>query len=271
MQVVAIGLAAVLYLTATARFAMRLVRARPGATVLVAVIIAAGVLSHLVGIALYWVRYGEPPLVGLGPSLTSLALLLALALAGIVVSESARSVGLFLAPAAALLLIVAILVGIKPTGSVLAFRGSWLALHIFLSFLGYVGWFVAAVAALMYLLQFRQLKHKHLGAVFEFFPSLGTLDKLSEWALAAGFLALTLGISLGWAWTIRFEGGFRWSDPKVVWALIAWFALLLALWARFSGRRTIQQAAVWNVAGFGVVSLAYFVAKMIIAEGQFFL
>ncbi len=54
------------------------------------------------------------------------------------------------------------LVGIEPAGSVLAFRGSWLALHVSLSFLGYAGWVVGAAAALMYPLQLRQLKRRGL-------------------------------------------------------------------------------------------------------------
>jgi len=271
MHVIAYAIAATLYLAASARFAMRFARARPGATALVAIIIFLGLVSHIVGVGLYWAEFGEPPLVGFGPSLASLGLVIALALAGLGLFSSARAVGLLLAPVAALLVILAIVVGIEPTGSELAFRGRWLILHISLGFLGYAGWVVAAAASLMYLLQLRQLKHKNLGAIFEFFPPLGTLEKLSEWALITGFSALTLGISVGWAWTIRFEGGFRWSDPKVIWGVMAWFALLLALWARFGGRRTTRQAALWNVAGLGVVSLAYLVAKMLIPESQFFL
>ncbi len=271
MHVAAYASAAALYFAASIRYALRFARARTGTTPLVAIVISGGVLSHVLGVSLYWIRYGEPPLVGLGPSLATLALLIALALAVLGLFSSARAVGLLLAPAAGLLLLLALLVGIEPTGSVLAFRGSWLGLHVSLSFLGYAGWVVAAAAALMYLLQFRQLKLKRLGAVFEFFPPLNTLDRLAEWALVVGFSALTLGISVGWAWTIRFEGGFRWADPKVVWGVLTWLALLLALWARLSGRRTSQQAAVWNVAGFGVVSLAYMVARMMIPGTQFFL
>lgn len=270
MHVFAYAIAAVLYLAASARYALRFA-GHARATVVVAVITYSGLACHLIGVALYWTRFGEPPLVGLGPSLASIALLIALALTGLGMSASARSLGLLLAPAASFLLIVAILVGIEPAGSELAFRGRWLLFHISLSFIGYAGWLVAAAAAIMYMLQFRQLKAKRLGAVFDFFPPLDTLDRLAEWALAVGFAALTLGISVGWAWTIRFEGGFRWSDPKVVWGILAWLALLLALWARFGGRRTSRQAALWNVAGFAFVSLAYLVAKLLIPESRFFL
>jgi ABC-type uncharacterized transport system permease subunit len=271
MHVAVYAIAAALYLAASVRYALRFARAKPGATAVGAVIVSAGLLAHLIASSLYWTRFGEPPLVGLGPSLASLSMLIALALAALGISSSARSLGLILAPVAGLLLLLAIFVGIEPTGSEMAFRGRWLVLHISLAFTGYVGWVVAAAAALMYLIQFRQLKHKHLGAVFEFFPPLETLDRLAEWALIVGFAALTLGIWLGWAWTIRFEGGFRWSDPKVVWALLAWLAMFLAIWVRFSRSRTARQAAVWNVAGFGVVFLAYLVAKLIVPEWQFFL
>ncbi|UCC72410.1 MAG: cytochrome c biogenesis protein CcsA [Gemmatimonadota bacterium] len=271
MHVVAYAIAAVLYLAASVRYAMRFARARSGATALVAVIVYAGVACHLVGVGFYWARFGEPPLVGLGPSLASLALLLGLAIAGFAHFRSARPLGLFLAPAAALLLVLALLIGIEPTGSVLAFRGTWLAIHISAGFIGYAGWLVSAAAALMYLLQLRQLKHKQLGAIFEFFPPLETLDELAEWALITGFCAMTLGIAIGWAWTIRFEGGFRWTDPKVIWGVLAWLAMLLAIWMRFSRLRTPRQAAMWNVAGFTVVFVAYLAARMVIPETQFFL
>jgi ABC-type uncharacterized transport system permease subunit len=271
MHVLAYAVAAVLYLAASIRYALRFAQGRRGTTALVAVLVYTGVLSHAAGVALYWASYGEPPLVGLGPSLASLGLLVALALAGLGLFSSARAVGLILAPAASLLLLLALLIGIQPTGSEFAFRGPWLVFHVSVSFIGYAGWLVAAAAALMYLLQFRALKHKHLGAIFEFFPPLETLDRLSEWALVIGFSALTLGIAVGWAWTIRFEQGLRWGDPKVIWGVLAWLALLLALWARFSRWRSTRQAALWNVAGFAVVSVAYLVAKLTIAEARFFL
>lgn len=271
MQIVAYALAATLYVAASITYGARFARGRSGTTPVIGGLVYAAVLAHIVGVSLYWIGFDEPPLVGLGPSLASLALLIGLALAGLILFSAARAIGLMLAPAAGLLLALALIVGIQPTGSELAFRGGWLVFHVAASFVGYAGWLVAAAAALMYLLQFRELKHKHLGAVFQFFPPLGTLDRLSEWALVTGFSALTVGIGVGWAWTIRFEHGLRWGDPKVIWGVLAWIALLAALHARLSRRRTSRQAAVWNVAGFTVVSLAYFVAKLMVPETGFFL
>lgn len=263
--------AAMLYLAASLSYAIRFARGRPGIPALVGVIIYAGLVFHLAGVSLYWYRFGEPPLVGLGPSLTSLALLIALALAALGILEGAREVGLLLAPLAALMLLLAVLVGIEPATSEMLFRRPWLTLHITLSFVGYAGWVVAAAAGLMYLLQFRELKHKRVGAIFRFFPALSTLDRLSEWSLILGFASLTLGILLGWAWTTRFEPGLTLMDPKVIWGSLAWLALLLAVVARFTGRLTFRQAAMFNVTGFTLVFLAYLVAKLIVPETEFFL
>ena len=271
MYVAAYVGAAVLYIAASVRYAIRFAKGHPGISTLTGVLIHLGLGFHLVGVVFYWARYGEPPLVGLGPSLASLALLIAMALAGLGLVRGARELGLFLAPLSALLLILAVLVGIEPAASEMLFRRPWLTFHITLSFIGYAGWVVAAAAGFMYLLQFRELKDKRMGAVFQFFPPLNTLDRLSEWSLVVGFASLTLGILLGWAWTVRFEPDLGLTDPKVLWGILAWLALMVAVTTRFSGKLTIRQAAMFNVTGFGLVFLAYLLAKMIVSETQFFL
>lgn len=263
--------AAALYLAATIRYVRQFVRARPGGSKVASALLLVGVLLHTTGVLLYWARFHELPLVGLGPSLATLALLIALALLGLELFSSARAVCLIATPIAFIVLLAALLTGIDPAGSVTTFKGPWLALHVSLSFLGYAGWVVAAASGLMYLLEFRELKHKRLGSVFRFFPSLESLDQLSEVSLAAGFFALTLGIVLGLAWVLRFEPNSLWGDLKVAWGLVSWVLMLAALWMRFGGRRTSREAAFWSVGGFGLVFLTYLVAKLIAPEARFFL
>lgn len=271
MHLLAYAAAAVLYAAASFRYALRFARARSSTTMAVAVLVYSAVAAHAAGVTLYWVRFNEPPLVGLGPSLASLSLLVGLAVAGLTAFSVARSIGLILAPIAGIVLVLALIIGVRPTGSELAFRGPWLVFHVAASFLGYASWMVAAAAASMYLLQFRELKHKQLGAVYSFFPPLSTLDRVSEWSLAAGFVALTLGLAVGWAWTMRFEGGLRWGDAKVAWGVGAWVLLATALAARLSGGSTNRRAAIWNVTGFVVVSVAYLVARVMVPDTGFFL
>lgn len=68
------------YAVASARYAVGFVRARPGPPVWGVGWVIAGTVAHVVATVLFTVRFGQPPLVGLAPSLATLALLLALAL-----------------------------------------------------------------------------------------------------------------------------------------------------------------------------------------------
>jgi ABC-type uncharacterized transport system permease subunit len=271
MHTVAYSLGAALYMGASVRYATWFAQARPGTPRLAAVLLYVGIACHLAGLAIYWATFGEPPLVGLGPSIATLSLLIVLALAAVGTFSETRAVGLVLTPFAALLLIAAILIGLHPTGLPLSFREPWLAIHTSLSFLGYAAWVVAAAAASMYLVQFRELKHKRLGAVFQFFPALETLDRLTQRSLVLGFSSFTLGILVGSIWTLRFNPAMGPTDPKVLWGLLAWVVLGVAVWMRLSGHRSSREAAVWNVAGFVLVFVAYLVFKAMAPGTRFFL
>ena len=55
---------------------------------------------------------------------------------------------------------------------------------------------LAFIAAALYLLQFRELKARRFGQIFQLFPPLERLDQLNRFALVAGFPTLTLGVLL---------------------------------------------------------------------------
>lgn len=259
------------YVVATARYVVGFVRSRPGAPVWGAGWVVAGSVAHGVATLLFTLRFGHPPLVGLAPSLATLALLIALALVLLTWLRAAGAVGLLLAPVAAILLGLAHLLEIGPASDAPIYRGPWLAVHVLLSFAGYAGLLVAAAASLMYLLQFRQLKEKRFGAVFQFFPDLDTLDRVSGLALLAGFTALTLGLLVGWGWTMSFGPDARWNLPQVVWGVLTWFVFLAALAARAVWRWVGRKGAWLNVFGFAAVVAAYLVLKWNTPGARFFL
>ena len=259
------------YVVATARYALGFLRSWSGPAVWGGGWMAAGAVAHLVATALFTVRFGHPPLVGLAPSLATLALLLALALWILTLLRAAGAVGLLLAPVAATLLGLAHLLGIEAASDAPIYSLVWLPLHVSLSFIGYASLLVAAAASLMYLLQFRQLKQKRFGAVFEFFPDLDTLDRVSAVALLAGFTSLTLGLLVGWAWTLSFETAARWNMPQIVWGVLTWLVFLVALLGR-AIRRWMGRTRAWiNVVVCAAVVVAYFVLKWNTPGARFFL
>ncbi len=233
--------------------------------------LGAAVVAHAVALGTFVAAYQELPLVGLAPSLSTLAFLIGAFLVAVLSFRDARPVGIVLLPIVVALLAVALALQIRPAGEVLAFRGAWLVFHVVLAFLGYVGLSVAFAAGLLYLLQFRQLKTKRFGRLFRFFPPLATLDQLGRLGLRVGFPALTVSLIAGWAWTIRFQHTFAFTMPQVIWGIITWIIFVAAMLAGRSGPARARRSALASVVGFAVVVAAYVILRVAITGGRLFL
>ncbi len=265
------GVALGLYVAGTAGLAAALAGGRASVPRWCMAVNAAGVLCHGAALAAFAGEFGELPLVGIAPSLSSLGFVIAVLATGAGGLGEGRPLGLVVVPLVALLVAVALALGLAPTGEELSFRGPWFALHVVLGFLSYAGLAVAFAAGLLYLLQFRELKGKRFGRMFRFFPPLGTLDRVGRRALAIGFPALSLAIALGWAWTVRFQRSFAVRDPEVIWGLLTWVVFVVALAARAGGAERDRRGALASVIGFVVVVLMYVVLRLSMVEGRVFL
>lgn len=231
----------------------------------------AGVLVHLGALAGYTSDYGELPLVGLAPSLSSLALVVAVGLAFLSGLGEASRVGLVLIPLVIVLEASALALGIEPAAGTLDFRGAWFSLHVTLAFVGYGGLALAAAAGLLYLIQFHELKGKRLGRLFRFIPPLPTLDRLLRVGLVAGFITFSLALALGWAWTVRFRNTLAGDDPKVLWAVLTWLVFVAALAARIGSGSRERRSALATVVGFGLIVASYVVLRLALVGGGAFL
>ena len=234
-------------------------------------LIAAAVAAHATALILFTTTFSELPLVGLGAALSSFAFLVGAGMLAAALVTEARALGLVLAPIIAFVLLVVLAVGVRPTNQELEFRGVWFALHVVLAVTAYAAMALAFAASLLYLLQFRELKDKRFGRVFRFVPSLETLDRLATRALIIGFPALTLALTLGWAWTIRFRHSMSLNDPKVVWALFTWIAFAIALLARRGRVDADRRAARVTVTAFAAIVVVYVVMRITMSGRGFFL
>lgn len=260
------ALAAALLGVSLARSARRL----PGAAT---ACLGLAVAAHAGALGAFRAEFGEWPLVGLGPSLSVLALLVAVGSLLLATLGGTGPLGLVLVPVAAALAAVAEVAGVQPSpiAREIVFRGPWFVLHVVLAMVGYAGLTVAFAAGLMYLLQFRQLKGKRFGAVFRFFPPLDTLDRIGRRALLVGLPFLTLALALGWAWSERFGPAMRPGNPKVVWGVITWIAFVAALAVRGRGAPGARRGALASVVGFAVVVMAYVLLRAAEHAGAGFL
>jgi HemX protein len=272
MVTVLFATALVLYVGASGSLAASFAGGRAVAPRTGLALTASGMALHGIGLIAFTAIYAELPLVGLAPSLCTLAFLIALFLFTTTLASDSRPVGLVLMPLVAVLLAVALVLGIAPAGQPLAFRGVWFSLHVILAFIGYAGLALAFAAGMLYLLQFRELKDKRLGRVFRFFPALPVLDGLGRRGIAIGFPALTLALLLGWAWTVRFQRTFAIMNPQVIWGMLTWLVFAVVLLVRRQRRPGVERrAATATVIGFAVVVASYLALRVFGAVGRVFL
>ena len=149
--------------------------------------------------------------------------------------------GSFAAPLAAVLMIISTAmpgmeVTVKPM-----LKSIWLSVHVVTIFLGDGIFAIAFLAAIMYLIQERQIKRKTRGTFYSRLPSLETLDSINHYSLIYGFPFLTFGMISGAIYAQSVLGSYWQWDPKEVWSLITWvfYAVLLheRLTVGWRGRR----------------------------------
>lgn len=253
-----------LYALATALALAPFVGFRAPPRALTIAVPCAGAAAHVVGVT-------QLTLVGLGPALSMLAFCLVLLQLASERLLRGSAVSFFAAPLATGLVGLAILSGLTPGRETAASRDAWFVLHVALSGLGLALMALAFIAAALYLLQFRELKARRFGQVFQLFPPLERLDQLNRFALVAGFPALTLGVLLALGYGVRFSDGLHVAKAQLVWGIFTWVVLGWAVWVRVVRQWAGRRAAVASIAGFSAVLLVYVALKLVQPGAERFL
>ena len=265
-------IALILYLAAFLLWLRTLMAGARGGGSVAPWIAAAGVLAHLVAVMRYTLDFRELPLVGLGPSLSMLALLTGIGLLAALAVREGERVGIILLPLAIVLQSIALAAGIRPSVAGVDFRGAWFVLHAGLGLAGVVGIALAGSSGWLYLAQFRELKAKRMGRLFHFLPPLATLDRLGRVGARMGFVLLTLSLALAWAWTVRFRGTFGQDEAEMWWGVFSWLAVLAAIVARGLGEGPPERrAALANSIAFLAIAAGYLLLRLAARPGAGFL
>jgi ABC-type uncharacterized transport system permease subunit len=140
----------------------------------------------------------------------------------------AESLSVFVFPLVFVLTLVAALRNPVSHWQSEAVRNTWLTIHIVLAVLAYAALLFTAVAAVVYLMQERQLKKKQTRSFYRLFPPLGMLDELISRSLGAGFALITVSIIIGIVWAY-IEYGTTWIDRGLISTSFATWGIYLAL------------------------------------------
>lgn len=190
----------------------------------------AVVACHAAYLIMSGIEYEHVPLASTWESLTFTAFAVALVYLILEWQMRDRSTGLFLL-AGVLLLQILSTAFIRHTGEVPEIlRSPMFGIHVSTALLGYVALAVSALYGLIYLIQYRQLKQRHVGLLFQRLPNLETLSRMNVRAMAIGWVGLTVAIVAGTVWAYSLG---RTGQLQINLLQDAKFLLTAALWVLY--------------------------------------
>src|SRR6266496_3223646 len=188
--------AAVLYAAAAAAYVVFFARPRHARAADVGFwLLAAAFVVHAVAIGAGCAEYGGREFFSLRGGLVLMVWLAAGAYLFLQRYYHMPTVGAFLAPLMLVVLVPAIFGDPKRPGvAPETLRNPSVTIHIVTAVLGVALFAIAFAVAFMYLLQEREVKGKHFGALFSRLPSLDSLDRLNQRLVRAGFVFYTVAL-----------------------------------------------------------------------------
>ena len=244
------------YALASALFLGYLLAARPVAVRAARVILAIGVAVQLVDIGKRCFALQNPV-----SSTPEVVAFIGFLLAGGYLLASLRyrltAAGAFAVPAALTLLVLGRVVPAEPDVPRMGTLGR---VHIFLAAVGVAVFALAAVLAVLYLVEERRLKRRRFDRVGRETP-LTTLDRLSVRCVSIGFPIFTVALVTGAVWIARL-GGLTTTEaarPEYLIAVAAWVAFGVLLVARLGAGWQGRRAAWLTLGGFGATLVVLFI------------
>ncbi len=242
-----------IYFIATISFLAYLLRRSEALSKVSLGITAAGFVVHTIALVARMFASSAPSPPSVHEALSFFSWMLILVFLAVEFRHRIHVLGSFIVPLALVSLVsAAALPDTVPTLQPV-FRTLWL--HVTLSMLGTVGFAVAFVAGVMYLIQDRLLKSKRFNVLYTKLPALDFLDHLNQQSIVMGFPLLTLGIVTGAISAEFAKGSYLSWNPEQTWALITWLFYFVVLLGRLTVGWRAKRAAYLTVIGFAGVIL----------------
>ena len=256
MQVVLLWVSVVLYGLGTLLLIPSVADRRPRISPASMAALGLGLLAHAGALALEVVRIHRLPVTDVRSTMSFYAFLVTLAFFFLYMRYRITSLGVFMLPFVFVLTLISAFRPVRPF-DLSAFRGGWLAVHIGSTILGYTGFFLTFVAAVMYLLQEKELKSRIPRGVYYRLPSLELCDELYYRSLLFGLPLMTVGILTGFVWASRTWKGPWEFDPKILASMLTWLIYLVLFSTRVSGGWRGRRAAYVAIFGFATIMMTF--------------
>jgi ABC-type uncharacterized transport system permease subunit len=254
MSILVLRAAAVLYLAAAAAYVGYFARPRHARLATAGFWLLAGAFAiHAISIGVGCAELGGREFFSLRGGLVLMVWLAAGVYLLLHRTYHMPTVGAFITPLILVVLVPALFgtprsPGIAPE----TLRHPSVTVHIVTAVLGVALYAVAFGVSLMYLLQEREVKGKHFGALFSRLPSLDSLDRLNQRLVRAGFVFYSVALVAG---TLTASAVWKsaWSwDPQQIISVLVWILYGAMVHLRHSGWHG-RRYAVLTLVGFMVV------------------
>jgi len=217
-----------------------------------------GAVFHLVSIVEQGVAIGHFPASGFYESVSLCGLLISTLFLFVYWRYRLESLSVFIFPLVFVMTLVASLGRpVQAPWASQTVREAWLKVHVVLVMIGYAALLFTAAAAVLYLLQERELKRKKPRSFYHRLPPLGTLDDLITRFMGLGFVFITVAVIVVSIWASA-EFGTRWvADPRIAISMFTWGIYLVMVFLRVSAGWRGRKAAVLAITALGCSALTW--------------
>ena len=252
-----------LYAAACAAYTVQFARRTFGASRIGTVLLVLAAFAHTFVIGMETMRVGHVPFASATSAISTFVWLLSLSYLYLELTTGERAIGVFILPLlVALQAIPALSPTLEPRSAIL--ESPWFGVHVSSLLFAYASFALAAVLGITYVLQFKEIKAKHLGFFYARLPSLNVLDEMNVRIVKIGWLFLTVGLIAGgiWASQLQPSGDTRvqamsLADPKIFVAVLSWVVYSFELYAQRAIGWRGRRAAWLSSVGFGIVLLNF--------------
>ena len=255
----------VLYTAAAIVYAVHFAKRQPSVGRMATTLLLLAALSHTFVIGMQTMEVRHVPFASRSHAISTFVWLLALSYIYLELTTDERAMGVFILPiAVGLQMIPAFSPGVENADPVL--DSPWFWVHVLSLMFSYATFALAGMLGLTYMLQFKEIKKKHLGYFYARLPSLHVLDAMNSRAVVVGWLFLTIGVVVGVVWTAQARAlapgnsnlqAMSLNDPKILIALLTWAVYAFEVFARSTMGWTGRRAAWLSAVGFVMVLLNF--------------
>jgi ABC-type transport system involved in cytochrome c biogenesis permease subunit len=237
-----------------------------------------GALVHTFVIGMQTMEVRHLPFANFSRAVSSFVWLLTLSYLYLELTTDERSMGVFILPVIVGLQLIPVLhPGVERADPVL--DSPWFWVHVSSLLFAYASFALAGVLGVTYMLQFKEIKKKHLGYFYTRLPSLQILDIMNSRAVTVGLVFLTFGVIVGAVWTAQARTiapddpnlrAMSIYDPKIFVALLTWGVYSFAVFARRTLGWTGRRAAWLSSLGFAFAMVNFLAINYFVTTSHTF-